>query len=161
MNENIIKFIEKQKVATVCCVDDENNPYCFSCFYVFDKSAHYLYFKTSPSSHHSSLLEKNPAVAGTIQPDKLNPLAIKGIQFLGKILDADVVSLSTAKAFYHYRFPFAVVMPGDVKIIELIEIKMTDNSAGFGKKILWKKDDEAEGETVFNVKLRSADENNN
>jgi uncharacterized protein len=161
MNEAIINFIKKQRVATVCCVDEDGNPYCFSCFYVFDKSAYFLYFKTSTSSHHSSLLEKSPAVAGTIQPDKLNPLSIKGIQFQGKIFEPDEVTISTAKAFYNYRFPFAVVMPGEVMIIELREIKMTDNSAGFGKKILWKKEDEVQVENIGNVKLRSALENKN
>jgi uncharacterized protein len=161
MNESIIKFIEKQKVATVCCIDDDGSPYCFSCFYVFDKSSYFLYFKTSSSSHHSSLLEKNPAVAGTIQPDKLNPLAIKGLQYQGHVLNTDDVKSGIAKAFYHYRFPFASVMPGHVRIIELTEIKMTDNSAGFGKKILWKKDNENVAENIRDVNLRSDAENNN
>jgi uncharacterized protein YhbP (UPF0306 family) len=107
------------------------------------------------------LLEKNPLVAGTIQPDKLNPLAIKGIQYQGRVLDADDVKSGIAKAFYHYRFPFATVMPGDVRIIELTEIKMTDNSAGFGKKILWKRENEEPVTNVRNVNLRSATENNN
>jgi uncharacterized protein YhbP (UPF0306 family) len=161
MNEGIIKFIEKQRVATVCCVDEDGSPYCFSCFYVFDKSAYFLYFKTSPSSHHSSLLEKNAAVAGTIQPDKLNPLAIKGIQYKGVVLDSDHMKSNMAKAFYHYRFPFATVMHGDVRIIELTEIKMTDNSAGFGKKILWKKEEEDICENVADMKMKPAAESNN
>jgi uncharacterized protein len=160
MNESIIKFIEKQRVATVCCVDEDGTPYCFSCFYVFDKSNYFLYFKTSSSSHHSSLLEKNAAVAGTIQPDKLNPLAIKGIQYKGVVLDTDHMKSNMAKAFYHYRFPFATVMTGEVRIIELTEIKMTDNSAGFGKKIIWKKED-ATRENVADMKMRSSAENNN
>jgi uncharacterized protein len=140
MNENIVKFIEKQRVATVCCIDEDGSPYCFSCFFVYDKTNRFLYFKTSAASHHSSLLEKNRTVAGTIQPDKLVPLAIKGIQFQGTILNEDDSKSRMAAAFYHHRYPFAMAMPGVVRIIDLSVIKMTDNSAGFGKKIIWKKE---------------------
>jgi uncharacterized protein len=140
MNEQIEKFIEKQRVANICCIDEDGTPYCFSCFFVFDKANACLYFKTSPSSHHSSLLENNHNVAGTVQPDKLNPLAIKGIQFKGKLLDAEDPKCRLAAAFYHHRYPFALAMPGQVKALQLDVIKMTDNSAGFGKKINWKRE---------------------
>jgi uncharacterized protein len=140
MNETIEKFIDKQRVATVSCIDEDGSPYCFSCFFVFDKAKACLYFKTSPSSHHTFLLEKNELIAGTIQPDKLNPLAIKGIQYKGKVLPLDDIKSRMASAFYHHRYPFALAMPGEVRIIEMSVIKMTDNSAGFGKKITWVKD---------------------
>ena len=40
MNERITEFIDGQKVATICCLDEENKPYCFSCFFVLDKEKH-------------------------------------------------------------------------------------------------------------------------
>lgn len=137
MDERIVEFISGQKVATVCGVDVENNPYCFSCFYAFDKDRQLLYFKSGSSAHHSEILLENPVVAGTINPDKLNQLAIKGIQFTGKVLPATDELCIDAASVYHKRFPFALAMPGEVWTIQLEVIKMTDNTLSFGKKIHW------------------------
>lgn len=137
MNERIVDFIEGQKVATVCCVDENKKPYCFSCFYAFDKEKGLIYFKSSAHAYHSQLLFQNPSVAGSIQPDKLNPVAIKGIQFTGSVIDSENVLSFDAAKIYHKKYPFALAMPGDVWTIQPEEIKFTDNTMGFGKKITW------------------------
>ena len=79
MNESIIQFIKEQTFTSICCVDETGKPYCFSCFYAFNSIAGLLYFKSSAGSHHAQLMKKNPFVAGTILPDKLNQILIKGI----------------------------------------------------------------------------------
>ena len=137
MNERIVDFISQQKVASVCCVDAENHPYCFSCFYAFDKERNLIYFKSGSAANHSQLLLQNPAVAGTIQPDKLNTLAIKGVQFTGRILDGKDELCSQTESVYHKKFPFALAMPGEVWTLQLEVIKMTDNTLSFGKKLHW------------------------
>jgi uncharacterized protein YhbP (UPF0306 family) len=138
MNEHIVDFIQKQKVATLCCVDEEKAPYCFSCFFAFDEVKHLLYFKTSASSHHGRLLQQNGRVSGTINPDKLNSLAIKGIQFSGQVVEPDDSVTADASAIYHKKYPFAYAMKGDIWTVRVTTIKMTDNTLGFGKKITWK-----------------------
>lgn len=140
------EFIEGQRVATICCVDEENHPYCFSCFYAFDREKQLIYFKTSPQTRHASLLIQNPSVAGTIQPDKLNPLAIKGIQFTGRIVNANKELCQHAAGQYHTRYPFALTMPGEVYTIQPDFIKMTDNTLSFGKKITWQRNEVEEKE---------------
>jgi uncharacterized protein len=137
MDERIVEFIGGQKVATVCCVDAENQPYCFCVFYAFDKERQLFYFKSGAASHHSEVLLQNPVVAGTINPDKLNTLAIKGIQFNGRIIEAEGELASDASSVYHKRFPFALAMPGEIWVIQPEVIKMTDNTLNFGKKIHW------------------------
>lgn len=137
MNERITQFLQAQKVATVCCVDEENHPYCFNCFYAFDESRLLLYFKTSAATRHAHLLASHPTVAGTIQQDKLNTLAVRGIQFTGQVIDLDDPRAGHASASYHNHFPFAAARKGDVLTIQLTAIKMTDNTLSFGKKILW------------------------
>lgn len=137
MNEHIVDFIQKQKVATLCCVDEEMSPYCFSCFFAFDDVNHLLHFKTSASSHHARLLQQNGRVAGTINPDKLNALAIKGIQFRGQVLATDDPLAAGAGTLYHKKYPFALAMKGDVWTVRITTIKMTDNTLSFGKKIIW------------------------
>jgi uncharacterized protein len=137
MNERIVDFITHQRVASVCCVDEENKPYCFSCFYAFDAERDLLYFKSGSSAHHSQILLQNPVVAGTIQADKLNTLAIKGIQFTGRILHPKNDLCSQAESVYHKRFPFALAMPGEIWTLQPETIKMTDNTLSFGKKLHW------------------------
>jgi uncharacterized protein YhbP (UPF0306 family) len=137
MNERIVDFINHQRVASVCCVDEDNNPYCFSCFYAYDAERNLLYFKSSSGAHHSQILVRNPVVAGTIQQDKLNSLAIKGIQFTGKILHPKNELCAHAESAYHKRFPFALTMPGEIWTLQPETIKMTDNTLSFGKKLKW------------------------
>ena len=137
MNTRIRDFLLTQKVATVCCVDEENNPYCFSCFFAFDEKNLLLYFKSSVATRHGQLLQKNGTVAGTIQSDQLNTLAIKGIQFTGQVLPAGDEPTANAATVYHKKYPLARVMKGEVWTIRLTAIKMTDNTLHFGKKILW------------------------
>jgi len=137
MNERIVDFIKHQRVATVCCVDEECAPHCFSCFYAFDEEKNLLYFKSGSNAHHSQIMVNNSVVAGTIQQDKLNSLAIKGIQFSGRIVDPANELCSQAETVYHKRFPFALAMPGEIWTLQPEVIKMTDNTLSFGKKLHW------------------------
>jgi len=140
MDRIIIDFIEKQRTASVCCLDEENNPYCFSIFYVFDKVERRLYFKSSASSNHAHYLLQNKRVAGTILPDKLNTLAIRGIQFTGCVVENSSTN-HHATTEYHKKIPIALAIPGEVWTIQFETIKMTDNTIGLGKKIHWQRED--------------------
>jgi hypothetical protein len=138
MKDIIINFINKQTCANVCCsTKADNHPYCFSCFYAFNSEAGLLYFKSSKETSHSKIILENQYIAGTILPDKLNTLQIKGIQFEGIVLQDDDLYASDASTLYHQQHPMALAMPGHIWTIQLTEIKMTDNTLGFGKKIAW------------------------
>jgi len=137
IKDSIAQFIEKQKTSSLCCIDESGKPYCFSCFYVFNPQQGLLYFKSSSKSKHAGLLPVHPFIAGTILPDKLNILAIKGIQFEGTILPANHFLINEATKFYHKKNPAALAVPGDIWIVKIDNIKMTDNTLGFGKKISW------------------------
>ncbi|CAN5236847.1 YhbP family protein [soil metagenome] len=136
----IIKFITDQTCATVCCVDENTDPYCFNCYYAFDAENCLLYFKSSVNSFHWKMLRENDSVAGTILPDKLSKLHVMGVQFKGIVLDKDDDFANKAFATYHKKMPFALAMQGEVITIEITDIKMTDNKLGFGKKLLWKRE---------------------
>ena len=139
MDSSISGFIDRQTVASIACVDENNEPYCFSCFYAFDALEGRMYFKSSLTSKHAQILLENRRVSGTIQPDKLRVFAIKGVQFTGTVIP--FFPNEEASDNYHRRFPYALAMPGEVWVIELDAIKMTDNRIGFGKKIVWKRSD--------------------
>lgn len=142
MKEQITGFINEQTCASVCCVDQKEHPYCFSCVYAFDSGDGLLFYKSSKDTTHSAMLLNNPAVAGTILPDKLNMLHIKGIQFEGLVLPPGHPLTKNASSRYYKKHPLALTQPGSVWTIQLNFIKYTDQSLGFGKKITWSRNDE-------------------
>ncbi|MFN8244083.1 MAG: pyridoxamine 5'-phosphate oxidase family protein [Ferruginibacter sp.] len=139
MNESITEFIEKQTCATVCCVDKQGQPWCFSCYYAVDTERGLLHFKSSPGARHAGILAENPRVAGTVLPDKLSKLVVKGIQFEGSITGHDDPLATHALGTYLRRHPMAVAIAGDIWTIRLDHIKLTDSKLGFGKKINWER----------------------
>ena len=139
MNESIIQFLNGQTCASLCCIDKEGNPYCFSCFFAFNDADGLMYFKSSEKSLHACLIARNPVIAGTVLPDKLNRIVIKGVQFEGNILAPEHPLTIEAGVHYHKKFPMALVMSGRVYTIEINNIKMTDSSKLFGKKESWEK----------------------
>lgn len=50
MNETIMRFLQQQSCATICCVDERGKPRCFSCFYAFNREEVLLYFKSQADS---------------------------------------------------------------------------------------------------------------
>ncbi len=143
IDPRITKFLSTQTVAGIACLDENKIPYCFSCFYAFDEKEGLLIFKSSNGSSHSVFLEQNPSVAGTVNPDKLNRLVIKGIQFRGVIEGEN----DDASGIYHKRYPFALAMKGEIWTVRLSWVKMTHQSLGFGKKMEWERERERERET--------------
>ena len=137
----MISYFESQTCASISCVDADGHPYCFNCFYVFDAENGSIYFKSSAETFHGQCMLNNANVAGTILPDKLNKLALKGIQFTGRIICDEVVK-EKANSKYHREYPLALAMPGDIWTIKLLSAKLTDNSLGFGKKIKWNLEEE-------------------
>ncbi len=139
METEMIQFISENKIATICCLDSENRPYCFNCFYAVDLKDHLLFFKSSENTLHSHLLLENPCIAGTILPEKIEMLSIKGVQLTGMVLYPDRPDFIDGNYLYHLRFPFAKVMPGEIWCIQLINVKMTGSRNLFRKKLKWSK----------------------
>ena len=91
LNKNIVDFLSKNQVATVCFTNELNQPYCINCFYAFDEEHHILIFKSSIGTTHQKLTKPTARVSGTILPNvidtlklKLNPLILgKGIRLFG------------------------------------------------------------------------------
>ncbi|OJU26127.1 MAG: hypothetical protein BGN92_00650 [Sphingobacteriales bacterium 41-5] len=137
MNKDILAFIQKQTAATISCIDDHAKPYCFTVFYAWDDENKCLIYKSSPETNHSKILSHNTFVAGTIHPDKLNKLLVQGIQFEGQLLRNDDPLTKGASMSYHRRHPLAIVKPGELWVIKVTHIKMTDSTKGFGTKLRW------------------------
>ena len=143
MNETIIHFLKEQSCANICCVDATGAPFCFSCFYAFHAEEGLLCFKSSPDTHHAQLMKANPQVAGTVLPDKLNKVLIKGIQFEGIIIpDYDPLA-EAGRRCYIQSHPLSIAIPGEIWTIQINTIKLTDSSKVFGKKTRWARNEQA------------------
>lgn len=139
MRKEILAFIRKNKIATLCCLDEQQKPYCFNCFYVFEPTRQLLLFKSSEHTFHTQCLSKNGEIAGTILPQKMNLLALKGIQFTGKVYDEDFSPEFSPTNYYHIKNPLALTKAGQVWCIQVLMVKMTDSTKVFGSKLTWKK----------------------
>jgi hypothetical protein len=142
MTEKINDYIKEQSCATICCVDEQGIPYCFNCFYAYNSHECLLYYKSALDTKHSYIIQKNTAVAGTILPVKLNKMHIQGMQFEGEALPLQDPLTKNAAAFYYTTNPVAVAMPGEIWTVKINSIKLTDSSLGFGKKIIWRKEEQ-------------------
>lgn len=141
IHENIIRFLQKQTCATISLVNEQGRPYCFNCFYAFNSEDGLLYFKSSATTYHVGLLKANPFTAGTILPDKLNVLMVKGVQFEGIVLQEDDPLTQNASRIYHKKHPLALAINGETWTIRLQRIKLTEGTKGFGKKFTWCRED--------------------
>jgi uncharacterized protein len=104
------------------------------CFYL-RYGEHSLLFKSAPESRHMKEISISAEVSGSIYVETREIAAIQGIQFSGRCHPAE----NKACEHYNLRFPEAAAFPGIVYEIQLLEIKYTDNSLGFGTKIVWRK----------------------
>lgn len=138
MDKKIGAFMDGQKNLTFCSVID-NIPYCASCFYAYMSDGNFILFKSDKKTKHISNALINNNVAGTIIPDVDKIGTIKGIQFSGKFIVPEGDLIEKAKKKYYSKYPFALAIGGDLWAIELLSVKMTDNTLGFGKKLVWEK----------------------
>jgi uncharacterized protein YhbP (UPF0306 family) len=138
MDKEIVDFVELNKVATIACAEG-GIPYCFNCYYSFIENEGLLIYKSSYGTRHEEIMQVNKSVAGTIIPEQIEVAVIKGIQFQGMQLNDNFDIGLKASASYYLKFPFAMAVPGKLYVIELHEIKFTDNTRGFGFKQHWKK----------------------
>lgn len=135
--DRILKFVELQVLLTLTtCL--ENRPHCAILYYAYSSTLNMLIFKSKGDSRHVMEGKINNQIAASISFTGSDIMQIKGAQIEGKFIEDNEV-LNEAKKSYYKKFPFALVIPGDIWLIELTKIKFTDNSLGFSKKINWEK----------------------
>jgi len=138
LEEKIANFIQQQKNISICTAVN-NTPSCASCFYAFSDEGDYLIFKSNRKTEHIVNALINDKLSGTILPDSIKLETVKGVQFKGKFIEPSGDLLEKVKKIYYSKFPFAKLFQGDIFLIALDSVKMTDNTLGFGKKITWEK----------------------
>ncbi|HEN3568346.1 TPA: YhbP family protein [Yersinia enterocolitica] len=133
---SITRFLRQQHVLTLCA-GSGMDMWCANCFYVFDEAKMALYLMTEKHTRHGELMLINPQVVGTIATQPRTVALIKGIQYRGEITELKDDAEHLARQHYCRRFPVAKVACAPLWQLNLLEIKMTNNTLGFGKKLYW------------------------
>lgn len=136
----ISRWLNKQHVLTYC-VGGNEDLWCANAFYYYDPQRVAFYLLSEPHTRHGELIGKGASfVAGTINGQPKTVALIRGVQFRGKIRKPEESEAENVRNLYCKRFPVARVMTAPVWEIALDELKMTDNTLGFGKKLHWLRD---------------------
>lgn len=131
--DKIVAFIDRHHLLSLATIGERL--WCCSMFYAFDPEEVAFVVASDESTEHMRNVMGNDAVAGTVALETKTVGKIQGIQFAARVRKADEES----QRLYYTRFPYARVMNPTLWVITLDEIKMTDNTLGFGKKLNWKR----------------------
>jgi len=137
--KSIGRWLKKQHVLTYCA-GEAGAMWCANAFYIFDEEQVAFYFLSETTTRHGQLIGQRGLTAGTINGQPKSVTLIRGVQFRGEICLLDEEQAAAPRAKYCRRFPIAAKMPAPVWMIRLDELKMTDNTLGFGKKLHWSRD---------------------
>lgn len=132
IDKRIIDFIRRHHVLTLA-TSVEGEPYCASCFYAYDKERNRIVFTSDDSTRHAQQMLENAKVAVGITLETRIVGKVQGVQICGVASRGN----DEDKRLYIKRFPYAALAPLNIWAVEPTFIKLTDNTLGFGKKLIW------------------------
>ena len=134
----ILSLIREHHIFTLA-VTREAQPWCATCFYVYDEESNLFIFTSEDDTRHirDAVETGNFLVAGAIALETKMIGKIRGIQFSGRLHNLKGEVLKTSKKLYLQKFPIARFSTLMLWGIKPDMMKMTDNRLGFGKKLIW------------------------
>ena len=130
----ISRWLAKQHVVS-WCVANEGELWCANAFYVYDPQRVAFYLLSEETTRHGQMTGKQAPVAGTVNGQPKTVALIRGVQFKGEIRLLEGDEAAEKRALYVRRFQVARVLSAPVWELRLDELKFTDNTLGFGKKL--------------------------
>ena len=131
--ERIAVFIEKHHVMSFASRDGGSLSVC-SLFYAYERESRTFVVASSDETLHVKHAKADPNIAGNILLETQSVGKIQGVQFWGRF---EALSSGTLQKVYFKKFPYALALHPKLWSIKVNRFKMTDNSLGFGKKIVW------------------------
>lgn len=137
IDKKIERFIAKHHVLTLATATPDGEPYCCNCFFAYDKVSAAFIFTSDASTHHGAMMQVNPRVAASVVLETRTVGKVQGLQITGKVLPAK----DGDKMTYIKAFPYAAVADLSLWRLEADMLKLTDNTLGFGKKLIWRREE--------------------
>ena len=137
VDKKIVSFVKKHHVLTVATVDQNGMPYVANCFYAYDSTRNLFVFTSDTTTKHGAHMVANPHVALSIPLETRVVGRVQGIQIVGAAERGD----DEARKCYIKRFPYAAAAPLELWMVRPTIMKLTDNTLGFGKKLIWQSEE--------------------
>ena len=135
LDKRIVDFMARHHVLTLATATAEGTPYCAACFYAYDKRRNLIIFTSDETTLHAQQMAANSTVAVAINLETRIVGKVQGIQICGTARRGNEAD----KSIYIKRFPYAALAPLNIWVVEPTFMKLTDNTLGFGKKLIWNK----------------------
>jgi uncharacterized protein YhbP (UPF0306 family) len=135
----ILAFVRKHHVMTVATVGSDGKPWVAHVFYAWSVTENLFVFTTDATTRHGAEMEADVRVAAGVALETHTVGRVQGLQIEGLVRRAEGGELESARAAYLRRFPYATLAPLSLWILEPSLMKLTDNTLGFGKKLIWMK----------------------
>lgn len=144
VDPRIVRFVGRHRVMTLATVS-EDDIRCCNLFYAYLKpetlgfSGGAFVFTSPEETRHAVSFTAQPRVAASVVLESKLIGRLQGLQIQGTVHRVTEASewYSTARNTYLTRFPFAAPMLSDLWLLEVSTLKYTDNTLGFGTKLLW------------------------
>jgi uncharacterized protein YhbP (UPF0306 family) len=148
--DTIAAFIGRHHVMTLATVGggtpatstghEGARPWVAHAFYAWMGDERWFVFMNNPATRHGTEMSACPHVAAAIALETRVVGRLQGLQIEGEVRMAADADLDAARRAYLRRFPYAVVMEQPMWILCPTLMKLTDNTLGFGKKLIWERD---------------------
>ncbi|MEA1955547.1 MAG: pyridoxamine 5'-phosphate oxidase family protein [Campylobacterota bacterium] len=126
-------FIQNHHVMSLATTVENELSVC-SLFYVYMKEKNSFIVASDDKTTHIQHIKQNMKVAGNIVLETKTVGKIQGVQFRGEFIELQDDEL---KKLYFKKFPYALVLAPKLWQIKVKYFKMTDNTLGFGKKLIY------------------------
>lgn len=135
IDKKIDSFIRKHHVLTLATSTPAGEPYCCNCFYAYDAATAAFIFTSSEQTRHAEMMAQNNRVAASVVLETRTVGKVQGLQITGQVKRA----IEGDKMLYIKAFPYAAVADLELWRLQADWMKLTDNTLGFGKKLIWQR----------------------
>lgn len=136
--DKITAFIRKHHVMTVATVAG-GRPWTAHVFYAWVADRGLFVFTSGGETRHGAEMAVCADVAAGIALETRTVGRLQGLQVEGTVRKAEGTELDAARRAYIKRFPYAAVAELSLWLLDPSLMKLTDNTLGFGKKLIWTK----------------------
>jgi uncharacterized protein YhbP (UPF0306 family) len=112
-------------------------PYVANCFYAYDAKRNLFIFTSDLATRHGAEMAADGRVALSIVLETRVVGRVQGLQIVGRAEHGD----DEARKCYIKRFPYAAMADLEIWMVAPTMMKLTDNTLGFGKKLIWQSEE--------------------
>lgn len=135
-DERIVKFIRRHHVLSLA-TQSADGLWCAALFYAYSADLQAFVFTSDPTTRHAQEMEREPKVAASIVLETRVVGRVQGLQIEGVARRAEGTEFEAAKRTYVKKFPYAAVAELHLWLLRPQKLKLTDNTLGFGRKLIW------------------------